>query len=154
MKTSSLFQKVRKQPFFEGFSAGQIKKAAATASEVRFAPEEIMVREGVRSDYFYLLLAGKVALEVYTPYGAVTVQSLGPGDELGWSSMRVAGEAQFHARALTPVEALAFLSSRMLQLCDEDPALGYALMRGLLGIAQERLHALRAQFLAVDVSVA
>jgi hypothetical protein len=42
----------------------------------------------------------------------------------------------------------------MLRLCEEDPALGYALMRGLLGIAAERLKAMQDKFLAVDMQFA
>jgi CRP/FNR family cyclic AMP-dependent transcriptional regulator len=73
------------------------------------------------------------------------VQTLGAGDELGWSSVLMGRGKYFQARALDPVKALAIDGPALLTACRKDTAFGFALMLRILGVVSERLQATRLQ---------
>jgi CRP-like cAMP-binding protein len=132
MEYNSLLEWARELPFLKGLSAEFIEKIVAMASEVRFAADEIIFRAGEKSDFFYLLRSGKVALEVCTSGHTLVVQTLGEGDELGWSSYLAEETRCFQARALVRVQALRFDGARLRKACEADPSLGFALEHRLL----------------------
>jgi CRP/FNR family cyclic AMP-dependent transcriptional regulator len=141
MECSSLFEGAREQPFLKGLSAEHIEKLMAMASEVRFAADDIIFREAEKSDFFYLLLSGKVALEVCTSGHILRVQTLGQGEELGWSSYLEEEIRRFQARALVRVQALRFEGAHLRKACAEDRELGCALEHRLLQVVSSRLQA-------------
>ena len=108
---------------------------------------QIIFREGDQSSLFYLLQSGKVSLEVLVLGKVARIQTLGEGDELGWSSIFSGGRKQFQARALGAVRALAFDGAQLQAACEEDPVFGYALLKRLLGVVAERLQATRMQLM-------
>jgi CRP-like cAMP-binding protein len=141
MECKSLFEGAREQPFLKGLSAEHVEKIMTMASEVQFTADEIIFREGAKSDFFYLLLSGNVALEIRTSGHILRVQTLGVGDELGWSSYLEEETRRFQARALVQVQALRFDGARLRKACKEDRELGYALEHRLLQVVSSRLNA-------------
>jgi hypothetical protein len=80
------FMLVAKQPFFKGLNAQQLQLLTDMAIEIKFQPGEVIFQEGSPANRFYVILEGKVVLESkLKPPGMVAIQTLGPGDELGWS---------------------------------------------------------------------
>ena len=137
-------------PFAEGCWPDHIARLTAMASEVRFHPGELIFREGDHSSFFYLLISGNVALEVIPPGHPVRVATLYAGEVLGWSSVTGSGDGkQFQARSLEEVHALAFDGERLRHACEDDYAFGFRVMRAILKVMSERMHAIRAQL--VDV---
>jgi len=149
MQATPLTEVLKEHPFLEGFKPEHIQKMAELALEVQFGRDQIIFREGQESGLFFLILSGRIALEVSAPGRILRVQTLGPGEELGWSSVLGEGGKHFQARSLETVRALAFEGSRLRQACDQDPSFGYALMRRLLKVVAERLQATRMQLLDV-----
>jgi len=147
MECGMLVDVARGQPLFEGLSAEHMDKLAGMASLVRFAPDEIIFREGDKSHYFYLVQSGRVALEFNTPGRVLTVETLTVGDELGLTSFLEDGTRPLQARALDPVEALRFDGELLRKVCMEDQALGYALEHRLLKVFTNRLQATLLQLL-------
>jgi CRP-like cAMP-binding protein len=147
MECSTLVDVARGQPLFEGLSAEHMDKLAGMASLVRFAPDEIIFREGDKSHYFYLVQSGRVALEVNAPGRVLTVETLTVGDELGLTSFLEEGTRPMQARALDPVEALRFDGELLRKVCLEDRELGYALEHRLLKVFSDRLQATLLQLL-------
>ena len=86
-----------------------------------------------------------VALEIVAPDHTLRVQTLGAGDELGWSALLMGRRKHFQARALERVDALAFDGGELLAACKEDPSFGFVLMHRLLSVVSERLQATRLQ---------
>jgi CRP-like cAMP-binding protein len=82
------------------------------------------------------------------------VQTLHAGDELGWSAILMGRGKHFQARALQPVQALAFDGAKLLNACREEPAFGFALMYRMVGVVSERLQATRLQVLDMYSPVA
>jgi CRP-like cAMP-binding protein len=122
-------------------------RLAAMASDAHFESGEFLFREGDHSSFFYLLVSGSVALEVVTPGRPVRVATLYAGDALGWSSIGHDDTKQFQARALEPVQAIAFDGARLMHACEQDYAFGFALMRAMNGLLSTRLHSVRAQLI-------
>jgi len=145
MDSKTFAELIRDHPFVAGLKPAYVEKMASLALEVRFGRDEVIFREGETSGRFYLLLSGKVALEVSAPGRIVRIETLGEGDELGWSSVVSAEGKHFQARSLEPVRALAFDGPRLRQICEQEPAFGYAVMQRLLRVVAERLQATRMQ---------
>ncbi len=142
MNAETTMQLLRKQPFVQDLQAHEIEQLDALAKEVRFPTGCILFREGEESSDFYLIVSGLVALEIAPPSGAFGVDTLGPGDELGWSSVMGHGTV-FQARVLQDLHALAFDAAELRALCERDTACGYELMRRLLGVVADRLQVTR-----------
>jgi CRP/FNR family transcriptional regulator, cyclic AMP receptor protein len=58
------FGVVVEQPFFRGLSQAQLRTLADSARQTWFESDELIFREGDTANRFYLIVAGKVALEV------------------------------------------------------------------------------------------
>jgi len=136
-------------PFAKSFWPNHVERLAAMASEVLFAPGEVIFREGDPSSLFYLVVSGNVALEVAAPGHPVRVLTLYAGDVLGWSSVTGETLKQFQARALEPVHAFAFDGVRLRHACEEDYAFGFAFMRAIVQVLSGRIHAVRNQLTEV-----
>jgi CRP-like cAMP-binding protein len=136
-----------RHPFTHGMGGPAIEKLAALARTVGFTRNEVIFREGDDIHDFFLITSGRVALEIVSDGVPHRVHTLSAGDELGWSAVLMGQGKYFQARALEPVEALAFDGGELLALCERDPAFGFKLMHRLLGVVAERLQATRLQLL-------
>ena len=146
---------LQSHPFTEGFWPDHIARLTSLASEVRFPAGELIFREGDHSSFFYLLITGNVALEVISPGRPVRVATLYAGEVLGWSSVTCTADGkQFQARSLEEVHALAFDGERLRHACEDDYAFGFWLMRAILKVTADRMHAIRAQLVEVYSPVA
>lgn len=123
------------------------------ASPVQWDAGTMIFREGDQNDSLYLVMAGRIALEISVPIrGRVRILTVGTGEVFGWSSVFYEKPKTALATALEPTEALAFDASRLRELCDADPGFGYRLTRKLLQVVSDRLKATRMQ--ALDVFAA
>jgi len=147
MKVDTLAEVLHEHPFAEEFQPHHLDILTELAREVRFDKDWIIFREGDSCETFYLVLSGRVVLELKGPDRSFLIQTLGAGDELGWSSVVMSEGRHFQARALESTRALAFDGTRLLQACKEDPTFGYALMYRLLGVVSKRLQATRMQLM-------
>ncbi|MFO1304677.1 MAG: Crp/Fnr family transcriptional regulator [Burkholderiales bacterium] len=146
--------KLRHHPFVLEFERRHVEKLASLAHDVRFERDQVIFREGDDCSEFYLICSGLVSLELVAPGHVFRVQTLFPGDELGWSALLMGSGKQFQARVLERVDALAFEGSEVLAACREDTAFGFALMQRLLAVVAERLQATRVQLLDMYSPVA
>ena len=114
---------------------------------MKFPPNHVVFREGEDCHDFYLVVAGRVALEIASGGTTLRVQTVTGGDEFGWSAVLMGRGKHFQARALDDVETIAFDGLEVMKLCREDTALGVEFMHRLLNVVSERLHAARLQLL-------
>jgi CRP-like cAMP-binding protein len=132
-----------KYPFTEELRPDDIQKLCSMGSEVSFRKNEIIFREGDECGVFYLLMSGSVILEMPVSNCVLGIETLGPGDEFGWSTMLMRDRRHFQARAREPVCALAFDGAELIRACKEDPAFGFAFLYRLLGVVSRRMQATR-----------
>jgi CRP/FNR family transcriptional regulator, cyclic AMP receptor protein len=137
-------------PFFEGLDQEYVSFLAGCAKNVRFQQGEFLLREGEPADAFFIIRHGRVALEIDTPgRGSIVVQTVGEGEVIGYSWLFSPYRWRFDARALELTRALSLDGACLRGKCEEDPKLGYELMKRFAGIVLERLEATRMQLLDV-----
>ncbi len=137
-------------PFFAGIDERYLQLISGCGSNVRFDAGQYLCREGEQADRFFAIRHGKVAIEVYAPQrGEVTLVTLSEGEIVGWSWLFPPYRWRLDARAIDVVRATAFDGACIRGKCDQDPAMGYTLMRRLAQVVSERLEAARLQLLDV-----
>jgi CRP/FNR family cyclic AMP-dependent transcriptional regulator len=121
----------------------QLRKLIPLAEDKPFEAGDIIFHAGDRSLFLHLITAGKVALEEVSGALPVQVQTLHTGDAMGWSAFTAEARTHFQARALSRGSTVAFAGDQLRAVCDEDPAIGYALMKRLMELVTDRLDAMR-----------
>jgi CRP/FNR family cyclic AMP-dependent transcriptional regulator len=133
---------------FDRLTAAQRGTVAASGQEVSFVAGTRLFDEGNLASGCWLIRSGQVALETGVPArGQVVVQTLGPGDVLGWSWLVPPHRWQFTAIANGPVSAIWLDTVRLRALAEEDKELGYPLALGLFEGLLARLQSTRARLL-------
>ena len=145
MNKDTMLELLGRQPFARGFQERQFERLGELAKEVRFEKDRIIFREDEECSEFFLIVSGTVALEIAPPGWVFRVDTLGAGDEMGWSSLLLGHARQFQARVLQDTHVLVFQATDLLAMCEADTAFGYELMRRLLAVVAGRLQATRLQ---------
>ncbi len=128
-------------PFTEGLSETQIKKLSSFARYVEFEEDEIVFRSGEQSMNFCLLLCGSACVEIRSPYYAICVQTLIPGDAFGWSSLLDEHHTVFQVRAREPSSAVFLDGKKLSEACNKDARLGAEIYRRLAQVVAKRVKA-------------
>lgn len=145
--TDSILAAVQRHPFSQGLTPEHCATLASLGSRVTYGKDEIIFAEGDERHEFFLLVRGRIALEMMAQDRFLRVHTLEAGDELGWSSV-LSGRGKFYqARALEPVETIRFDGYALLEKCRADNGFGYKIMHRLVGVVSERLQAARMQVL-------
>jgi len=133
-------QIVAESPVFEGLSPAQLELIAGCAGNIRFERGERLFREGEPADIFYLVRKGRVSLSTHAPArGSVVIETLDPGEIVGWSWLFPPYIWHFDARAVDDVRAVAFDGACLRGKCEADHDLGYELMHRFAGVMIDRL---------------
>ena len=150
MKTETLEPYLAEHSLFRGLSSDYVTLVSGCASNVRFAEGERIFRQGEPAERCYLIRHGMVSLEIRSPTtGPVTIQTLGPGEVLGWSWLFPPYKWHFDAQAKELTRAVALDGKCLRGKCDQDPKLGYELMKRLSALIHARMQATRLQILDI-----
>ena len=143
---TSLEPILREHPFFHGMPEPYLTLLTGCAKNIRVEAGKFLFREKEEAKSFYLIREGRIQLEVASPkLGAMTIQTIGPGEVLGWSWLFPPYQWHFDARIVEPVRALALDGKCLRGKCETDPALGYDLMKRFASLLIQRLQATRLQ---------
>jgi CRP-like cAMP-binding protein len=138
----SLYTLIAKQPFFKGLNSQQLQLLAGSALEMKFETGATIFEEGSPANRFYLILTGRVELAAeMEDRNVISVQTLGPGDDLGWSWLFPPYSMHFTARALEPTTTIFFYGTRLREQCEQDHELGYQIMKRIAEVATQSLGA-------------
>ncbi|HBZ70370.1 MAG TPA: Crp/Fnr family transcriptional regulator [Deltaproteobacteria bacterium] len=141
---------IREHPFFAGLDERFIALVSGCAKNVRFEAKQYLIRHDEPANEFYLVRHGRVALEIAAPgHGALTFQTLGAGDIVGVSWLISPYRSQYDAQALELTRAIAIDGGCLRTKCESDHDLGYEMMKRVVAILVQRLHATRLQILDV-----
>ena len=133
-------------PLFKGLGKDMLTFLEGCAANEVFRAGAYLFKAGGPADYIYLLREGDVALELQVPGRArLTVQTLHPGQVVGASWIMPPYQWRFDARAKTAVRATSIDAQCLRRKCDDNPALGYEVMKRFLPILADRLQAARVQ---------
>ena len=137
-------------PFFSGMDPRYLQLAVGCAANVRFNAGELIFQQGYDAEHFYLIRAGKVALEFHVPgRGGLTIQTLGAGEVLGWSWLVPPYNWRFDGRAAEVTRAIVFDGKCLRGKCEEDHELGYELQKRVIAILGQHLDATRFRLLDI-----
>ena len=84
-----------------------------------------------------------MALEQVLGAQPIQVQTLRAGEAMGWSALTPGARTHFPGSRASRVCTVAFSGEQLREACEQDPAIGYALMKRLIEVVTERLDALR-----------
>lgn len=137
-------------PVFAGLEPAHRALVAGCGRNVVVPAGQRLFREGERAETFYLVRSGRVALVIHVPRrGDLTVETIEAGDVLGWSWLFPPYTWHFDARAVEEVHAVAFDGACLRGKCDDDPVLGYELLRRFGKVMIDRLQHTRMRLIDV-----
>jgi CRP-like cAMP-binding protein len=134
--------------FFHGMKPEYLELLAGCGKNHHFRDGEYLFREGEDATQFFVVRSGRVSLEAHDPLkGSVVVQTEGEGEVVGWSWLFPPYKCVLDAKAIVEVSAIVLDGRCMLAKCEQDPALGYDLMKRFALIVAERLQNSRIRLL-------
>lgn len=132
--------------FTKGLEERQLDALARLATEVIFEENELILVEGQRSQSFYLVTDGSVAVELRTPAYAVCIQALAPGQVFGWSALLEDHDTLFQVRARERTTALRLDGAALKAACRTDTLLGTEVLQRALEVVAGRVRATEVRF--------
>ncbi|MFD9123353.1 Crp/Fnr family transcriptional regulator [Kitasatospora sp. NPDC059571] len=128
----------------DGLSQSHRDRLLALARDREFPAGTRLFDEGGTADRFWLLRSGEVALDLHVPgRRSPVVETVGPGQLLGWSWLFPPHRWHLGARALGPVTAREFPAAEVRALCRADPEFGHEVVLHCAAVIAERLQATR-----------
>jgi CRP/FNR family cyclic AMP-dependent transcriptional regulator len=150
MHTEDLTAVLRQHPFLADLTDEHMSTVIGCASNVRIDEGEYLIREGQIADTLYLIRTGRVALEIdLSERGSLRVQTVGPGEVIGWSWLISPFRWHFGGVAVTEVRAIALDGKCLRTKCEKDHDFGYEMLKRLAQVMQRRLEATRLQLIDV-----
>jgi len=149
-----LTRELRKIPWFQELKPEHLQKIVEISHLREIKAGEVLFHEGDRDDSLYIVIEGRVALDIFIPHrGKVRFYTAEPWDAFGWSSVTPIIH-QRTAGAVAVVNGLVVCidSTRLRKACDEDHDLGYLVMRRLTNIVASRLLVTRLQLIDMFAS--
>lgn len=145
----ALTHALRRVPWLTALSKAHFEKVLGLAQFVEKKAGEALFLEGDKEDYLYIVLEGRIAIEITVPgRGRVRISTIEPLDLVGWSSVTpVIQRRTAAARAVVPTRLVALDAMGLHQLCQEDHHFGYLFMQQVANVIASRLAATRLQLL-------
>lgn len=148
MLTHERLDLLKAQAFFTGLTDDQLAQVAGCARLLHVPDGMYLAREGEPADSFFVVRSGRVALELHRPgAGSPRLDVVHPGDVVGWSWLVPPYRWFLDARAVGEVSVLAVDAACLRSRCDDDPALGFALLQRVTSVMYERLQSARLRLL-------
>ena len=137
-------------PIVADLTAEQRDELATVTREVSFAAGERVFDEGGNANCCYLIRSGRIVLQA-NRLGAEpdVVQTLGPGEVLGWSWLVPPYRWRLDAVAVEPTTTLCIDAVALRAMAAQEPALGYAVSLRLVEGLVDRLMSTRARLMDV-----
>jgi CRP/FNR family transcriptional regulator, cyclic AMP receptor protein len=149
----SLFTLITQQPFFKGLTTQQAGLLAESAMEMQFETGQSIFQKGSPANRFYIILSGRVVLESeLETQRKIPIETLGPGDDLGWSWLFPPYYMHLSARALEATKTIFFYGTRLREQCEQDHELGYQLMKRIAEVLVKQLQATQLRLNSAEKS--
>ncbi len=130
----------------DGLTDISIAKVFSIGSEYTYEEGVVCQAERQLPKYVEIILEGKVGIEVNISsayyQNKIILDCLGPRESFGLSAL-TGEEAWSKLRALEPTKVLRIDPDRLLELCEQDKEIGYAVMKNLSSTIVSRLRSER-----------
>lgn len=137
-----LEKRLAAHPFLKGMSPHHLELLALCAMPTEFDAGQVVLREGEPASGFYLIETGTIVLEAKTEDGkTVVIDTVSPGEPLGWSWLFPPYLWSFDARATEPCTAICLSGLLLRQHRDDDLTLSHELHKRACEVMVRRLQA-------------
>ena len=140
MNDSSLFKKLQGISFLRGIDPAHLEQIASISEVCEYDAQEILFHEGEEAEYVYLVVTGKIMLELCpsTIYQK-NLMSVGPGEMLGWSAFVEQCNYASTGIVVVPTQLIRIEGKRLRAICDNDLEFGYDFMHRIMRGLAKRL---------------
>jgi CRP/FNR family cyclic AMP-dependent transcriptional regulator len=144
----SMFDQLSAFALLTGLSPTHIAVLSSAARQVTFTAGERLFEEGTPAKGCWLVQRGCVAIDAMVPgRGPVVVQTIGPGEVVGWSWLITPPRWHFGAVAVAPTVAIELDTDQLRAFAEHDPTFGYPMAVAMLAMVLDRLQTTRARLL-------
>jgi len=149
MHNSDLIKTLQTIPWFLDLKPQQIEALAAISSIVEYQEGQSIFCEGDRVDNIYIILSGEIGVDIAVPTrGIVRITTAEPLDIIGWSKLTpVVRQRTASTIALKDSTLLVINGDELNRLCEEDPRLGYIIMRRVANVVASNLLTIKLQLM-------
>jgi CRP/FNR family transcriptional regulator, cyclic AMP receptor protein len=126
-------------PFFDRLSNRQLKSVSDIMFERTYDGDESIFEEGQPGAALFLILHGKVAIEIYRETSTTRLAVLEKGAFFGEMALLDDTPRSANARALEPTRTLALYRNDLNELVQRDAKTGCQIFRSLAGTLGDRL---------------
>jgi CRP-like cAMP-binding protein len=112
-----------------------------------FPAGSFLVREHHVANQFFVIRGGRVGIEMAAPTGPVLIETLGPGELVGWSWLFEPYRWNFDVEALDETHAIVIDSTCLRDKCEAEPEFGYRLLKCFSAVIVGRLQTTRLRLL-------
>jgi len=152
-------QVIRRCEVFIGLNDGDLQKIADLPSWQRYTygTDQFIFHDGEPAKDFYILDEGQVSLVVELhkkgskETRCIKVDTLTRGDIFGWSALVAPHFRTMSAVCVKPSTILAVNGTELTQLFDQNYAVGYEVMKGLVRVIGARWRYLYRTFVTKEV---
>ncbi len=142
-----LHKMLRRSAFFQNLSDEQIVALSRIARSLEYRRGEYLFHEETPADSLYLIISGRVELEIQVDAGSAVavVEVLGAGDLVGWSAIVEPYLYTSSGRCVQPTTVIAIDGPGLRDLLSRDPVLGREVYREVAHIVARRLRDTRVR---------
>ena len=136
-------------PWFQGISQKHFDDLAGISEVIEIDSGKNLFQQGDKQDYLYVVIKGRVGIEIAVPgKGRTRISTAEPMEMLGWSSVTpVVRQRTAAAVTVLPSVLVRLDAAKLQKLCDQDHSFGYVVMRRIANVAASRLLVTRLQLL-------
>ena len=140
MSDSNVIETLRRISFLQGIDPDHLQQIGSIAEIRAYNANEILFHEGETAEHVYLVVTGKIMLELCpaTVYQK-NLMSVGPGEMLGWSSFVEQRNYASTGVVVAPTRLVEIDGKRLRAICDKDPEFGYDFMHRMMRALAKRL---------------
>jgi CRP-like cAMP-binding protein len=142
-------QVLRECDVFSALTNAELEKVASLSLEKEYEVGTIILKEGESAEDLLLIREGKVALQITLPKEQVritsrlTVDTVNRNEVFGWSAIVEPHVNSVTAVCLQKVKALSLSGNKLRWLLQDEPKVGYAVLKGLFQVVASRLNETR-----------
>jgi CRP/FNR family transcriptional regulator, cyclic AMP receptor protein len=125
--------------FFDELSDRQLKTVSSILFDRKYEPDELIFEEGQPGAALFLILDGKVVIEVHGENHTTTLAILERGAFFGEMALLDAAPRSANARSLERTYMLALYRNDLSQLSQRDPQTACQIYRALARMVADRL---------------
>jgi CRP-like cAMP-binding protein len=150
MGTSLTAADLSRLDLFHDLSDQALTTLATHAQARDLGAGDVLYEEGRPSTHVSFIVSGHMLLRIHRQERAIVVAAMGPGDVLGWASLRPEPIALNSAQASEPVHVISIPAGPILDLAASGTPEGRVLIQRLMDVAARRLARAHEQVVRSD----